>query len=579
MAAESEFQTESFSLDPILVKASSSFDSLSNDPFLPQQKIRFDQNRNTAQDVMDKSIPFPSQNYGYPSGSLGNNLGGRSVDDAQVSTLGVPLNLPQGGGPDLSIFPAFLWSGATFSMVPQLGGYSPQGVSGSIQLDLWTRNAVRDFKKSSRFNRITANVDRNLQTASVGSKIENSAILAGMSAGRQTGPSGSISLYAIKKPKSHLLFHLLGSEQSGDNPGSKSFPTPKAKKNFWRVIPVLESHQEYGNEDATVIWESTLSGDFQQLEYEDSDHPAFNTNTRTVQVGFENAIRFGASTIGFTARSVNFYSGTFGDHQDWPLIAQYSFDHEMNDEWKARWSGGGNFISQTGFVPLARLSLRQQNLKEESALFFEAHSLNKMPTMNDRYYQLVGFQGNPDLKPERVTALIAGMTHDFDHWSHTSTLKTEFRNQIQINSDLGAGNSTIVNQGNAWLISLQDELAWKPKSFLSQKLGTIITTSKVSNTNLPYPDLPTLSLLQNGNYDFNDDLSLRHTLRWIGPSKTGSGKDHPSYFLADLSASYEIKKDIVTTIGCDNVFDSRAEVILDYPLPGRIAYMNLQFSF
>jgi len=216
-AAETEYK-----LEPIVVSATASFDSLNDDQFIPQKKFKFDQSRNGSQDVIDKTLPFPSQNYGYPSGSLGNNLGGRSVDDAQVSTLGVPLNLPQGGGPDLSIFPSFLWSGASYSMVPQMAGYSPQGVSGSIQFDLWSRTAVREYKKSTQLNRITANADRNLQTVSVGTKVENSAILAGMSMGRQTGPSGSLSLYAIKNPRSHLLFHLLGADQAGDNPAASS---------------------------------------------------------------------------------------------------------------------------------------------------------------------------------------------------------------------------------------------------------------------------------------------------------------------------------------------------------------------
>jgi outer membrane receptor protein involved in Fe transport len=570
-AAETEYQ-----VDPIWVSASASFDSLSDVGFLPQKKFKFNQNRNSSQEVIDKTLAFPSQNYGYPSGVLGNNLGGRSVDDAQVSTLGVPLNLPQGGGPDLSIFPSFLWSGANYSMVPQLGGYSPQGVSGGIQFDLWSRSAVREFKKSTTLNRVTGNMDRNLQTISIASKVDQSAILGGMSLGRQTGPSGSLSLYAIRKPKSHLLFHLLGSDQVGENPGSKSLPTPKAKKKFWRIIPVLESHQEFNADESSVIWESTLSGDLQQLQFEDSDHPGLNTSTRTQQIGLENAIKFGDSTIGLTARSVHFESGSFGNFQEWPLIAQYSHDFSSVQGWNFRLSGGGNFLSSTGFVPNGRVLLKQNN--EQSFLFFELHSLNKMPSLNDRHYVLPGFVGNTNLSPERVNGFLAGFVRNKESFQNTLTIKTEYRNQIQVQTELSPGTQTLTNSGNAWLISMMDDFEWKPASGISEKVGAVLTASKVSSSGLSYPDLPLVSLTQNGSYGLGDDFEVRHHLRWIGDSKTASGAQHPGYFLADLSASYEIKKDIVTTIGCDNVFDSRAEVILDYPLPGRIAYMNVQIN-
>jgi outer membrane receptor protein involved in Fe transport len=101
----------------------------------------------------------------------------------------------------------------------------------------------------------------------------------------------------------------------------------------------------------------------------------------------------------------------------------------------------------------------------------------------------------------------------------------------------------------------------------------------VSNTKRTYPDLPALAAVQNGIYSLNDAFDVRHTFRYLGPSKTSTGLTHPEYFIADLAADYEIKKDVVATLGCDNVFDSRAEVVLDFPLPGRMVYLNLQMTF
>jgi len=261
-------------------------------------------------------------------------------------------------------------------------------------------------------------------------------------------------------------------------------------------------------------------------------------------------------------------------------MGQYSHDLGLPNNWNLRLSVGGNFLASTGFAPNARISLREAKKNQDSSLFFEVHTLNKMPTLSDRHYLIPTiYIGNKDLMPERVNGLIAGIVHDGRLIKNTATLKTEYRNQIQVGTQLISGESSLTNQGNAWLVSLSDDVEWKPVSMVSEKLGTVFTASRVSNSGYSYPDLPAVSFVQNGNYQLTDDLNFRHTLRYIGESKNAAGAKHADYFLTDLSASYEIKKDIVTTIGCDNVFDSRAEVILDYPLPGRIAYLNLQMNF
>ncbi len=569
-AAKTEFR-----VDPIVVKAKSSFDSLNDEAFIPQKKVSFDANRNGTQDVLDKTLAFPSTNYGYPSGAMGTRLGGLSIEDTQVSTLGVPLNLPQGGGPDLSLFPAFLWSGASISSVPQLGGYSPQGVSGSIQFDLWTRTAIRDYKPSTDLNRITGSYDRNLQNFSVATKKQTSAILVGMNFGRMKGPAASISLYAIRNPRNHLLFHMLGSDQDGDDPGSKNYPTPNARKKFWRVIPVLESHQEFGDTEKPLIWKSTISADFQQLATNNPDDPIYDASAKTQQYGIENALHYENSTLALTVRQLNFQKSAVTVH-DLPVMAQYSYDFQLTSNLKMKLAGGGNYMNDTGFAPSGR-ALLKQSITDEDSLFFELNSLNRMPTMVDRYYVDSSYRGNPNLKPARINTLIAGMENKKDDFENTTTIKLEQRNQIIVYAS-GTPLSTMINQGNAWLVSANEDFTFKPFKPITQRIGTVLSFSQLTDSGRSYPDLPTISVVHNGKYELNDSLALRNNLRYMGVSKNYLGLDHSDYFLADLSFDWSIKKEITATLGCDNLFDKRAEIVEGYPLPGRIAYLNLQMN-
>ncbi len=205
--------------------------------------------------------------------------------------------------------------------------------------------------------------------------------------------------------------------------------------------------------------------------------------------------------------------------------------------------------------------------------------------MTDRFYSSPalgswkGFQGNPNLSPARINTLLSGYEFKKTNRESTTLIKAELRNNIQVQGPLNATTNTMINQGNAWLVSINEDLAVKPLDFMTQKISATVTASNVSNTKRTYPDLPVLAAVQNGVYSFTDLLHLRHTFRYMGPSKTSSGLTHPEYFLADLAMDYEIKKDVVATLGCDNVFDSRAEVVLDFPLPGRMVYLNLQMTF
>jgi|GEM_PF-2974599 len=564
-------------LEPITVSGASSFDSLSNESDVPVQTVPIEQNRTGTLDSIAKQEIFPSLNYGYPSGANGVSLGGRTIDDTQVFTLGVPLNLPQGGGADLSVFPAFLWSEAKISPTLTSAGFAPSAASGSLQLVPWTRNQLRERDPNAARSRLTVAYDRMLQTYSLGTRVDRVAILAGMSTGLQTGPAGSFSADLLQTPHHQLRFHLIGSDQDGDSPGSRSYPSPDSKKKTWRVLPVLESHQEIG----ALTVESTLYGDLQDLQYLD---PTYSSETRTQQYGLENAILYGPYTLALSARYTRFYSSTFGDLHEWPLLGSLTREFTLNPRWSLRLNAGVDALTTTGASPLGRISVKDQ-VTENEDWFFELNTIPKLPTLSARYYVIGTYHGNPDLKPERVNALLFGHEFTNHEWQEVVTIKGELRSAIQVNE-----NNTTENAGNASLLSLKNDLKWKVLPSLRLNASTLITRSRLKDAGEPYPDLPYFSQLIGARFSTAHhsggpwaDLNLIG--RYIGHSRTPDTTsftspvpyiDHPDYFLWDTWITFHASSNLSLNAGVDNLFNNRADVVFDYPLPGRIVYLSLQ---
>jgi len=562
-------------LDPITVSGASSFDSLSDESDLPVQTVPIEQNRAGTLDSIAKEAIFPSLNYGYPSGANGVSLGGRTIDDTQVFTLGVPLNLPQGGGADLSVFPAYLWSEAKISPTLTSAGFAPSAASGSLQLVPWTRAQLRERDPNAPRSRMTMAYDRMLQTYSLGTRMDRVAILAGMSTGLQTGPAGSFSAQLIQTPHRQLTFHLMAADQDGDSPGSRSYPTPGSKKKTWRALPVLESHQDFG----AVIVESTFYGDLQDLRYID---PTYSSETRTQQYGLENAILYGPYTLALSARYTRFFSSTFGDLHEWPLLGSLTRELVLTPSWSLRLNAGVNALTTTGAAPLGRISAKKQVSADED-WFFELNTIPKLPTLSARYYVLGTYHGNPDLKPERLNALLMGHEFTSDEWQNIITLKGELRSAIQVNE-----NNTTENAGNASSLSLKNDLKWNALPLVSLNASTLITRSRLQNTGEPYPDLPYFSQLVGAKVLTGQGQTRGefHVVgRYVGHSRTPDTTtftspvpyiDHPDYFLWDTWITYRANSNLSLNAGVDNLFDNRADLVFDYPLPGRIVYLSLQ---
>ncbi|MBC7397176.1 MAG: TonB-dependent receptor [Bdellovibrionales bacterium] len=565
-AAESEV-----TLPRVEFSGSATFETLNNDTYVPSSRTRFSKDRSNTLDDFKWTNPYPAQNYGYPSGASGVNLGGRSVDDTQVTSLGVPLNLPQGGGGDLSFFPSFLWDEVILSPSTSSSGFSPSAASGHLELVPWTRARLVDPRGIKLNSRATLSVDRDLQTYSLASAKEDVAMVAGVLLGRSQGYAGELSYYLLKKPGSHLILHALGTNQKGDSPGSRSYPSPQASKDVWRLIPVIESHQEL--ESGSII-ESTLFADFQELSFNDPGPGGSFSNTHTQQYGIENALLSGPYTFALSGRHVRFQSTSFDDVNEWPLYAAATRDFYASDDLSLKVTLNSTYLSKIGLYPGGKVSAKFA-ADPKTFPFAEISTIAKMPTLTARYYRFGNsYQGNPNLKPEKVHALLFGFQHENARVKSTTTFKAEYRNAIQVSS-----GTTTLNQGDAYLLSLQKELSFHLLDWITLSSHTLLTGSRLKDSRFSYPDLPFFTEVGGLRFDPSDLWSLETNARYTGPSITSTGAFHEPYTLAAISATYHFDQNIHATLGLDNVFNSNAEAVVDYPLPGRIVYSSIQASF
>lgn len=564
-AAESEVRL------PVVVfsEEEGSFESLRSETLVPGQDLKLDTSRATLLDSFKWNTLYPVTSYGYPSGNLGVTMGGRNADDNQLTTLGIPLNLPQGGGPDYSFFPSYLWSKAIYGPSPTGASVSLQSTSGGIELVPWTRAMIGDTElKREPDSRITATGDQDLQSFSIGTRKGNASILGGMSFGKTRGPGGSLSYRVLEGPGLSLTAHVLGADQEGNAPDIGS---PDQMKHTTRLIPALEANYKV---DRNLQIKTTWFADLQRYVFESPDY-----QSRTEQYGVQSAVLHGNWLFSISARSVHFHSESTGDLSELPAFASAGTLIPLSSTTRVRLSANTEYLNTLGFYPGGRASF-EVDLEKKRKLYAEANTLPRMPSLIDRYYYGYNYQGNAELRPERSFAALLGYKDQVNPKFKTHTLlKAELRND----SILKIGSS-MANAGNSTLLSASEEATVGLLPWLQIKANLLGTYSNVDFDGLPYPYLPSFSAGGGIAITPSDSLTLESQVKFMGESNTGettspAGKPHPSYFLAGERVNYAYSRDLDLTFGVDDLFDRKPEAVSGYPLPGRRLYASLSLRF
>ena len=570
--------TDAFASDAtvVLPKAQftgeSTFETLNQDTFVPAMKTDLNGERSTTEDTIKWTNPYPLQDYGYPGGASGVNVGGRSIEDTQVTTMGVPLNLPQGGGADFSVFPSFLWDQVTISQVTSSSGFAPSAASGHVDFSPWTRERLLDHQNRDYTARATVSYDHDSQTYSLGATEGNYSVLVGASTGEISGLAGEASAILYNSGSGHILAHIIGSNERAVSPGSLLFPTPGADLKSWRLIPVIESSFKL-NSDLQI--QTTAFADLSSLTDEDPN-TSNDSDTRTQQFGIENVVVSGLNTLAISTRYVRFLGATYGTLHEVPLFAGYTRDVFFSDATSMKASINGTYLASTGFYPGGRVSFKFA-ASEKNYPFAEVNAVAKMPTLVDRYANYGSFfVGNPNLKPERVYAALGGYRFEENHIVSTSTLKGEYRTGVQVATP---DETSVMNGGDAYLFSFTEEASDPVLRWLDIRSSLLFTYSKLNDSGFSYPDLPFATATAGVRGHYHELWSVETDARLVGVSAGPNGRNHLDYALFDLVVSYQPLKNLRIDAGLDNIFSSDAQAVLDYPLEGRRFFASLNTTF
>lgn len=522
------------------------------------------------QRTLVQDVPLSVRDTGKP-GELSQFRGmGISAEDTNVQVFGVPLNYAQGGGFDFAIFPAYLWSDVSFRLGGNPLSLDPRGVSGTLTLTPWTARALARQTARTELGAMYSGLHVGQGWGAWASG--NAAIAAGYSAGALRGPSGAFSWRLLGAPADReswrLTAHLLATAVEGDVEGSLSFPTPLAKQSSRRVIPFVE----LARGDLALA----AFADFTRIQYDNPDPVSpFRTDDRAEQLGIQSAYKardnHGHWSLAWGERAVRYRTQDFSPPEEWITNLSAGRHHYLGSErlWTLEAVIALLHVTRFGAHPQPSLGIRRELLDGELALFVKGSLSHRTPSMADRYYNVIGYAGNPALQMERDWS--ANFGADLRRGGHAARLEfiAQHRDQAQVQVTDSATFTTSkqnVEFANVYLIQAQDE--WRLVPSLRLRHAVAYTASSVAQSSFALPYQPALTTTQSvGWLPLGDGLELGARVRAATPAvyDPASGSEIPGYALADLFAEAAWSSGLRVGLSVENLMDRPVQLVRDYP--------------
>lgn len=567
-------------LSPIVV-AGSSADALNYDPIVPSIEMNTTPSSASGSVArsMEESLPTPFTDYGVPGMTTQFRGIGRTSDDTNVQSLGVPLNSIQGGGFDFGSFPQFIWSKFSYHLGPGSGAFDPGAPSGTLNLTPWTAQAILNPDRTSQSSfRLTELVTRGLNQTSVAASAGGVAVLAGYSVMNAQGPSGSFSAVLLKDSDWDIRAHLLATSLTETSPGSNTEPTPNARFQTARWIPVLQVNRSVKSLLGLDVGSSaelreTLFYDRAQVRFVNPDDRTYDSFTRSNQLGTETALLMGDWTMGASLRRASYENIGYEAPDEWILHTQLS---RILQTGALTWNAIAHLdsVSQVGFRPGGDFGVRW-DLTDQSDVFTKLSFSDRFPSFEDRYEQIPYFTANPGLAPEQALSENLGVEY------HTRSLKTslqgyfQWRNQAQIYT-----GTTVINEGQAQEFSLLQDVAWQTQPWLDLTHAFRLSHSRVGATQsrIPYDPVVTevMTIKAHGLGEqrfWETSLSLRALSSSLSGYGSGSGVAG-GYGFVDFGATLNFSR-IMIQGRIEDLMNRPIEVVQGYPWPGRIYALSL----
>ena len=287
----------------------------------------------------------------------------------------------------------------------------------------------------------------------------------------------------------------------------------------------------------------------------------------TLNVGEQGVVLLGAERVKQKVNSTTAFSADARTTNS--LLAGYTADYGVHQvQVNARQDRYSDFgVANTGLLGYG------VHVAEGLRITASVSSAFKAPTFNDMYYPLSwGYQGNPNLKPERARNLEVGAHYRQDGQHLDGVL---FQNRIRDLIVINGSWTTMENLDEALIEgmelvygikqdALEIENALTLQSPRNAKTGAILSRrAQVLNT------LTVARRFQDGRVGFE----------WRSSGvRTDGFNALDAYDVINLSAQWKVAPNLDLSARMDNLFNQDYMLVHGYNTPGRTFYLGLSFQ-
>lgn len=338
-----------------------------------------------------------------------------SAENISVRWQGIPLSLPQGGGADLGALPKLWFQSVEFSPATIWGIYDPRAAG-----------FVANVLSHSDQKQVASISLQSPGTVSFNGAANNEELRAfiGTSMGEFRRLSAAVEYEdSAKRSRVHRQrTGILVLQQSAPNNGTEKFPTPGFEQGTSRILP---KYSLFSRWNERVRSELTLIGDYSRFQIspptrESADRYLSETISGHIHQSLEFefasdwSIRGDAGWIVTEYDQLSIRDAAKSDQFGYGAMALRHGDDAESQTLGIRWVHPG-----WGTSGLEGQFLLHQ--KTQSGFVIQANiaSIEHSPSLIDRYYEFIDFEGNQRLLPERrqlgslslATPLWLGMEH------------------------------------------------------------------------------------------------------------------------------------------------------------------------
>ncbi|CAG9295532.1 TonB-dependent receptor domain-containing protein [Celerinatantimonas diazotrophica] len=198
------------------------------------------------------------------------------------------------------------------------------------------------------------------------------------------------------------------------------------------------------------------------------------------------------------------------------------------------------------------------------------------PSFNDLYWPLsYGYQGNPNLKPEKSQNLELGFKGQIQNIHYQWNLyHTNYRDLIETTSDY----STSENISKARIMGSELILKFATGP-IQQQLSYTYLDSENKQTNKVLIYRPWNSGKWQADWLVLPKLNLHTGINWSGHRFSSSTERLPSYWTMNIAAGYQFTSAFKLSASVHNLFDRDYQQVASYLAPGIQTNLTAQYDF